>query len=108
MKGNYFILPNEIFNLKLDAHEFLIYSYFVSCAGQRKMCWPSIQTISRLLNISTSTVVRKLDSLVTKQLIDRERTTQFSRFGKPRTSNNRYYIRDFSEAWDAHFRFSVS
>lgn len=108
MKGNYFILPNEIFNLKLDAHEFLIYSYLVSCAGQNRVCWPSIQTISRLLNISASTVIRKLDSLVVKQLIDREHTSHISRFGKPRTSNNRYYIRDFSEVWDTHFRFSVS
>lgn len=102
---NFFIMPNEIFNLKLDAYEFLIYSYLVSCAGKSGVCWPSLQTMSRMLGLSTNTVVRKIDSLVVKQFIDKENTTSKNKNGKVRTSNNRYYIRKFMDAWDAHFRF---
>ena len=72
---NFFILPNDIFNIKMDAYEFLIYSYLVSCAGKSNICWPSLQTMSRMLGLSTNTIVRKIDSLIAKQLIDKENTT---------------------------------
>lgn len=103
---NFFILPNDIFNLRLDAYEFLIYSYLVSCAGKSNICWPSLQTMSRMLGLSTNTIVRKIDSLIAKQLIDKENTTSKMKNGKTRTSNNRYYIRPFMDAWGAYFRFA--
>jgi hypothetical protein len=104
---NFYMLPNGIFNLKLDAYEFLIYSYLVSCAGIKGECWPSIQTMNRVLGISTHTAIRKIDSLIAKRLIDKENTTSINRNGRVRTSNNHYFIRDFSEAWDYCFRFTA-
>ena len=108
MRKNFFTIDNNIFNLKLDSYEFQIYCYLVSCAGKRGVCWPSYNTIARLLNISTNTVIKKIDSLVSKHLIEKENTTRKCRNGNTRTSNNRYYIMNFEDAWDYEFRYKSS
>ena len=95
MRKNFFTLDNNIFNLKLDPYEFQIYAYLVSCAGKDGVCWPSYNTISELLNISTHTVVTRIDALISKGLIYKEGTTSVCKNGKVRTSNNRYYIQPF-------------
>ena len=63
---------------------------------------------AKLLGISTNTVVRKIDSLVAKRLIEKEGTTSKCKNGKTRTSNNRYYIMSFEDAWHYAFRFNPS
>ena len=108
MNKNFFAIDNNIFNLKLDSYEFQIYCYLVSCAGKDNVCWPSYNTIAKLLGISTNTVVRKIDSLVAKRLIEKEGTTSKCKNGKTRTSNNRYYIMSFEDAWHYAFRFNPS
>ena len=105
-QGNFFILDNNIFNLKLDPYEFMIYSYLVCTAGKRGECWPSFNTIARMLELSTNTAIKKIDSLVAKQLIDKTSTISKCRNGKVRTSNNHYFIRDFNDAWEYKFRFT--
>lgn len=104
MRGRFFQIDNAIFNLKLDAYEFQIYCLLVSYAGAKGECWPSVQTISRLLEISPNTVVKKINGLVDKHLIDKAGTTSKGKNGKVRTSNNHYYIRPFSEAWEHAFQ----
>ena len=108
MNKNFFILDNNIFNLKLDAYEFQIYSYLVSCAGKSRECWPSYNTIARMLCVSSNTVVKKINSMVQKQLINKIETTSKLKNGKTRTSNNHYIIRSFDDAWDYAFRFNPS
>lgn len=108
MNRNFFLIDNNIFNMKLDSYEFQIYCYLVSCAGKDKVCWPSYNTIARLLNISTNTVIKKIDSLVSKHLIEKENTTSKCHNGNTRTSNNRYYIMNFNDAWDYMFRYKTS
>lgn len=108
MRSNFFTLDNNIFNLKLDPYEFQIYAYLVSCAGKDNVCWPSYNTIAGLLEISTHTVIKKIDSLIAKNLIQKEGTTSLCKNGKTRTSNNRYYIQPFEEAWNYKFRFHKS
>ena len=103
---NFYTMDNNIFNLGLDAYEFQIYSYLVSCAGKDAVCWPSLNTIAGLLGMSTNTVIRKIDSLIRKGFIEKEGTTSLCKNGKIRTSNNRYYIQPFEEVWDRHFRFN--
>jgi len=103
MKGNFFMLDNGVFNLKLDAYEFQIYAYLVCRAGKSGECWPSINTIARQLELSPGTVIRKLDSLIGKRLIDKIGTTSRGRNGRVRTSNNHYFLRDFSDAWEFQF-----
>jgi predicted transcriptional regulator len=98
----YFRIENDIFLLRLDPYEFQVYAYLVSCAGKKGECWPSTNTIARALGMSQSTVISKIDSLVRRQLIDREATTRHSKSGKVSTANNHYHIRSVAEAKMAH------
>jgi hypothetical protein len=106
MRKNFFTIDNDIFNLKLDSYEFQIYCYLVCCAGKNGVCWPSYQTMARLLGISSNTVVNKIGLLVAKHLIEKENTTSKCKNGKTRTSNNRYYILPFEDAWNYAFRYT--
>lgn len=106
-RGNFFVLPNKIFSLSLDAYEFHVYSYLVSCAGQKGECWPSISTMARVLGMSNNTVIRKIDSLIQRRLIDKSSTTSKTRNGNIRTSNNHYHIRSLDEAIEHATRFRV-
>ncbi|MCL2300837.1 MAG: helix-turn-helix domain-containing protein [Firmicutes bacterium] len=101
----YFKIDNDIFSLRLGSYEFQIYSYLVSCAGKKGECWPSTNTIARTLDISQSTVICKIDSLVRRQLIDKRTTIRHSKSGRVSTGNNHYYIRSVAEAKMAHERF---
>ena len=53
MNKNFFAIDNNIFNLKLDSYEFQIYCYLVSCAGKDNVCWPSYNTIAKLLQVNS-------------------------------------------------------
>ena len=106
MRKNFFMLDNNIFNLKLDAYEFQIYAYLVCCAGRNAESWPSYNTMARMLCMSTNTVIKKIDSLQEKRLIDKVATRTISKNGKTRTSNNHYYLTNFDEALAHSFRFS--
>jgi len=101
----YFRIDNDIFSLRLDPYEFQIYAYLVSCAGKKGECWPSTNTIARVLGMSQSTVICKIESLVRRQLIDKRTTTRRSERGRVSTANNHYYIRSVTEAKMAHERF---
>lgn len=68
-KKNYYRMPNDIFNMELDAYAFKIYSYLVSCAGSRGECWPSLGTISRKTGIAVSTVKKRIDLLEARKFI---------------------------------------
>lgn len=104
-EGNFFMVENDIFNLHLDVYEFAVYCYLRRCENRHYQCWPSYQTIARMLGISQETVRKKIDSLVQKCLIHKEGTTTKTKFGKVRTGNNLYTIRPFHEAWDYAFHF---
>jgi len=101
----YFRIDNDIFSLRLEPYEFLVYAYLLSCAGKKGEYWPSTNTIARVLRMSQSTVITKIDSLVRRQLIDKRSTTRHSKNGKASTGNNHYYIRSVTEAKMAHERF---
>ena len=98
----YFKLDNDIFSLRLDPYEFQVYAYLVSCVGKKGECWPSTNTIARTLGMSQSTVISKIDSLVRRQLIDKETTTRRSKSGKVSRANNHYHLRTVAEAMAAH------
>ena len=40
MRGNFFKMDNDIFKCRLDAYEFLVYSYLVMKADRDKMLEP--------------------------------------------------------------------
>lgn len=84
--GNYFLLPNNIFEEDMDLKEFAVYSYLVRCADKRNTCWPSRETIAKKCKIkSLTTVDRALRGLQDKGYIDITRRYDIS--GKGRLSS---------------------
>ena len=52
-RGNFFSLPNEIFQLGLNAGELSVYSFLRRCENHKThQCWPSIKTIGQAVRMS--------------------------------------------------------
>lgn len=79
MYGNYFTLPNQIFDEGLTASEFVVYCYLVKCSDKSHRCFPSRRTIARQCNISVSTVDKALNGLIDKGLIEKTSRFDFSK-----------------------------
>lgn len=67
--SNFHKLPSKIYKLKLSAGEFVIISYLLYLSNNR-LTHPSIVTISNNTNLSKSTVIRSIKSLVTKGYLE--------------------------------------
>lgn len=93
----YYRIPHRIFQFGLTPIQFTVYSYLVSCLGQRDVCWPSYKTISIACGISRNAAIQAIESLIQKRLIDKIPTTHRNAHGHARTSNNEYMIHDLSE-----------
>lgn len=66
----FFRLPNNIFDLKLDPIQFMLYAYLVSCAGSKGYCWPSQKTIAARTGIGTTSVLDHLKVLEQRQIVE--------------------------------------
>ena len=50
---NYFMVPNEIFNVGLDYREISLYTYLLRCENRETyQCWPSYKTIGHAIGMS--------------------------------------------------------
>ena len=96
-RTGYYRMPHRIFQHGLTPIQFTVYSYLVSCLGQRDVCWPSYKTISKACGISRNAAIQAIDALLQKRLIDKIPTTRRNVYGHARTSNNEYLIHDLSE-----------
>ncbi len=67
---NFYILPNNIFDLRLHPIQFAIYSYLVSCSGSKGYCWPSQAKICDKTSVGLSSVQKHLKILEQRQLIE--------------------------------------
>lgn len=95
-RAGYYRMPHRIFQLGLAPIPFTVYSYLVSCLGQRDVCWPSYKTIAENCGISRNAAIQAIDTLIQKRLIDKIPTTRRNAHGHARTSNNEYRIHDLS------------
>ena len=77
---NFYMMPNDVFNLNLDPYEFMILSYMVRRMNSDSECWPSFKTMSKDLRISISTLEDRVAKMCKRGLIS---------VGK-RTSNGKY------------------
>ena len=68
-RREFFMLPNNIFDMPLDVYAFKIYAYLVCCAGSRGECWSSLQKMSSKLGIAMSTVQDRINQLEKRKLI---------------------------------------
>ena len=90
---NYFMVPNEIFNVGLDYREISLYAYLLRCENRETyQCWPSYKTIGHAIGMSENTVAKYVQQLEEKGLIRTEPTMVQSKDGRPLNGNLLYTI----------------
>ena len=91
--GNFFSLPNEIFELDLSPSAFKVYCYLRCCANRKThQCYPSYNTISEALHMSINTVQKCIGILVDADLIRTENTSVTTKDGTRRNGTLRYTV----------------
>lgn len=104
-KGNFFPLPNEIFNMDLCAGEIALYSYLMRMEDRETYsCYPSFKTIGKALHMSRNTVMKYVRRLEEKCLISTENTSVITSAGIKRNGNLRYQILPIQCAVDEYHR----
>lgn len=85
---NFYLVSNNIFDLKLSASEFYVLNYLLRCVNRTTgMCFPSKWNISSSCCLSESTVSRAIKSLQEKGLIEIN-----NNFKGGRQLSNHYHI----------------
>lgn len=93
--GNFFSLPNNIFELELSPGAFKVYCYLRCCANRKtNQCYPSYPTIGEVLDMSVNTVRKHVCELANKGLIRAENTSVITRNGLKHNSSLLYTILD--------------
>ena len=107
-KGNFFPLPNEIFNMDLCAGEIALYSYLMRMEDRETYsCYPSFKTIGKALKMSRNTVMKYVHSLEEKGLITTEHTSVITQEGIKRNGNLKYQILPIQYAVDEFHRKQI-
>lgn len=103
MKGNYFIMPNEIFAFGLSPNAISVYAYLMRLEDRKtNVCWAKQKTIGDAVGIrSPKTVAKALDELESAELIYREPTTM-SHNGKKVNGVQMFTIRPIEDAIAHH------
>ena len=94
---NFFSLPNELFFLNIGHGVITVYAYLLYCEDRRThQCHPSYRTISDVVHLTVSTVMKHITKLADRQFITVESTsypgTASGRSSQPspiRSSNRR-------------------
>ena len=98
---NCFLVPNEIFQLKLHPSEIAVYGYLLFCENRKTyQCYPSYKTIGNAVGMSFNTVKKYVTKLKERKLISTEPTIISSEDGQPRNGTLLYTIRPIQEALD--------
>ena len=103
-RGNFFSLPNEIFELGLNASELSVYSFLRRCENHRThQCWPSCKTIGQAVRMSENTVRKYLRRLEERGLIVTEPTEVITKTGEKRNGNLMFALRPIQEVIDEYY-----
>ena len=105
-QGNYFMLPNEIFNMDLSTGEIAVYAFLMRMEDRKTFqCYPSFETIGKAGGIrSKNTVMKYVRKQEKKELIETERTVVEHRDGTLRNGNLMYKMLPIKQAVDAFHR----
>lgn len=82
--GRYFKLSNAVFCYGLKPIKLAVYSYLVSCAGQREKCWPAMKTIAACCGCSKNAARDAVTELVKRGFIRKVETFKDESNGKTR------------------------
>ena len=69
---SWFWVDKQVVKLGLGVYELAVYCLLCSMANNDGSCWPSINTISEIGNMSRSTVTKAIKSLIDKKLVTYE------------------------------------
>ena len=90
---NFFLLPNAIFELKLNEYEFYIYAYLIRIEDRSTyQCIVSYPTIAEALGFAVNTVAKYVRTLEERGLIRTERTEFVTKDGRKRNGCLRYHM----------------
>ena len=105
-QGNYFMLPNEIFNMDLSMGEIAVYAFLMRMEDRKTFqCYPSFETIGHAVGMgSKNTVMKYVRLLEEKELIETEHTVVEHHDGTLRNGNLMYKILPIKQAVDAFHR----
>ena len=102
--GNFFSLPNEIFELGLNAGELSVYCFLRRCENHRThQCWPSIQTIGEAVRMSENTVRKYIRQLEERGLITTEPTEVITKSSGRRNGNLLFTLQPIQEVIDQYY-----
>lgn len=100
----FFSLPNEIFQLGLNAGELSVYSFLRRCENHRThQCWPSIKTIGEAVGMSENTVRKYIRQLEERNLITTEPTEVITKRSGRRNGNLLFTLRPIQEVIDQYY-----
>ena len=95
----FFLLPNDIFNLDLTPGEIAVYAFRIRCENRQSFqCYPSYKTISKSVGMSIKTVQRYVRMLEDKRLISTEPTQIMMKSFIKKNGSLKYTIHPFQEA----------
>ena len=104
-RGNFFSLPNNVFDLGLSPGEFAVYSFLRRCADRKThLCYPSYKTIGAAVGMSENTVHKYICALADKGLISTENTKVFTKDGMKRNGTLLYTVCDPRSVADAQYQ----
>ena len=103
-RGNFFSLPNELFQLGLDYGELAVYSFLKRCENRKThQCWPSIKTIGQAVGMSENTVRKYIRRLEERELVNTEPTEVITKSSGRRNGNLLFTLRPIGEVIDQHY-----
>ena len=103
-RGNFFSLPNEVFQLGLNAGELSVYSFLRRCENHRThQCWPSYKTIGQAVRMSENTVRKYVRQLEERGLITTEPTEVITKHSGRRNGNLLFTLRPIQEVVDQYY-----
>lgn len=92
-QSNFFLLPNELFQIGLSAQEIAIYAYLMRCERWSDYtCYPSFKTIGKAVKLSRNTVMKYVHQLEEKNLLTVEPTTVRTQANQVRNGTLKYTI----------------
>ena len=92
-RGEFFIVPNRIFELGLTPYELSVLLYLMMRADRKtNSCFPSEKGIARACGMGFSTITRIIKSLEAKGLINVEKQYSKSKNGLNRQTSNLYTL----------------
>ena len=105
-QGNYFMLPNEIFNMDLSMGEIAVYAFLMRMEDRKTFqCYPSFETIGHAVGMgSKNTVMKYVRMLEEKELIETEHTIVEHHNGTLRNGNLMCKILPIKQAIEACHR----